>query len=196
MWVTSSWLRDHLLEAGVAAAVAAGLAVMALWPHLATVPFHLIWIALAVLFGLRTWGRSLADGVVLGLGAVTAGILVWHAAEHVIEPEEVAEAPLTTVAFLVMVAFLRRRQVRLEQTLAELRAEHAARERDRATARRTGHDLRNRLSVARGHAELIRMRATDPGVRADSDVVIEAVDTVVQISGRLRALERDPEPSS
>src|SRR4051794_20958327 len=121
MWVTSSWARDHLLEGVVATVVAGGLAVMALWPRLATVPFHLTWIALAVLLGFRTWGRSLADGVVLVLGAVTGAILGWDALRNVIEPEEVAEAPLMAVAFLVMVAFLRRRQIRLELTLAELR---------------------------------------------------------------------------
>lgn len=193
MWVTRSSLRDHVLEVVVGTAVLANLTLMIALPWLATVPFHLIWIAVAVLFGFRDWGHRGADAVAAGVCMLTAAVFAWNAIAAGVETEEITEAPLMAVAFLVMVRFLRRKQARLELALAQVRSEHEARQLDQAQARRTGHDLRSPLSVARGHAELIKLRSKDPGIREDSDAVIAAVDRVVRITLRLRDLAARPD---
>jgi signal transduction histidine kinase len=195
MWATRSRLREHALELVVAAVVLVDVALMAVFPRFATVPFHIIWIAVVALFGVREWGVTRADAFAVGLGLLTAGVLGWDAVHDGIDAEEISEVPLMAVVFLVMVLFLRRKQARLEHALAELRSQHEGRRQERAAARRTGHDLRSPLSVARGHAELIRMRATDPTIREDSDAVIEAVDRVADITLRLRDLDGAERPS-
>src|SRR6185312_9445858 len=119
MWATRSSLREHALEVVVGTTIVANLTLMVALPRLATVPFHLIWIAVAVLFGFRDWGSRGADTAAVGVCVLTATVFAWDAFADGIDTEEIAEAPLMAVAFLVMVRFLRRKQARLERALAQ-----------------------------------------------------------------------------
>src|SRR5690242_18861826 len=164
------------------------LVLMYLLPGAETIPFHLVWIGLSVVYGLVTWPLRPMLWV-LGLVAVTTGyVLVHHAAVGAIGWEETTEVPLMTAVFVVMVWHVRRRQ----ETNAEL-ARLAEAERRRAEARAhfvrlASHELRTPITVARGYAELLRTMADDPTVIADSTIVLEELDRLAGITHRLVTL--------
>jgi signal transduction histidine kinase len=174
----AGWVRSHLLDGAVIVAV--DLALMVAFPREATIPFHLIWIAVLVLCGLRAWGHLHTDVVLVTLCVVTATVFWLLAANGMIEAEEIAEAPLMAIAFLVSSWQLRRRQTVVDAQREHSHAEHVA-------ARRLGHDLRNPLTVARGYVDLIALRTCDPTIRADAHLALAEIDRVSALARRLSA---------
>jgi two-component system, OmpR family, sensor kinase len=93
MWATASTRGDRWLFPAWLAFAALGTWLMYAMPGLETVPFHLVWISMAVVYGLDPWpeGRML---LVLALVATaTGGALTLHAASGVIPWEEVPRFP-------------------------------------------------------------------------------------------------------
>jgi two-component system OmpR family sensor kinase len=188
MSATASSRVNPLLIPLLVVAGLINLVLMYLLPGAETIPFHLVWIGLSVVYGLVTWPlRPML--AVLGVVALTTGyVLVHHAAAGEIGWEETTEVPLMTAVFVVMVWHVRRRQ----QTNAEL-ARLAESERRRAEARDrfvrlASHELRTPITVARGYAELLRSVAVDPTVIADSTIVLEELDRLAGITHRLVTL--------
>src|SRR2546423_8168380 len=76
---------------------------MLLWPRWETIPFHLIWFSLTVLYGFRVWGLRTTYAVLLVQGLVT-GLLISNDAHHgTQEWGELFEVPLMSAMFLAMV---------------------------------------------------------------------------------------------
>jgi two-component system OmpR family sensor kinase len=164
------------------------LVLMYLLPGAETIPFHLVWIGLSIVYGLGTWPLRPMLATLAVVAVTTGYVLVHHAAAGVIGWEETTEVPLMTAVFVVMVWHVRRRQ----QTNAEL-ARLAAAEHRRAEARAhfvrlASHELRTPITVARGYAELLRSVAVDPTVVADSTIVLEELDRLAGITHRLVTL--------
>jgi len=134
------------------------LAVMIAWPSWETIPFHVIWISLTVLYGFRVWNPT-ATGLVLGvvmigtgasiLADAFAGIQLWG---------ELFEVPLMATMFLAMVWHARRRAQTLSivGALAEERA--MLLERDERLLLNVSHELRTPVTITRGHLELLERR--------------------------------------
>ena len=159
-----------------------------------TVPFHFVWISLSVVYGLQLWSARRTYTVLVLVGLLTGSALVLHVRNEVIGWEETTEVPLMTMVFLAMVWHVRRR------TKAEYRARQLAeserdmREAQRRFVRFASHELRTPMTVARGYAELIRDNATDDQTREDAIVVLEELETLNGIAGRLLTLARSEQP--
>src|SRR2546423_431630 len=103
-------LRRSSLEVGWFAFAAANVVAMALWPDWETIPFHLIWFTLTLLYGFRVWALRTTFAILVALGAVT-GSLILHDAESGTQAwGELFEVPLMSLMFLAMVWHARRRQ--------------------------------------------------------------------------------------
>jgi signal transduction histidine kinase len=178
--------RAHALDATVSLFIVVNLALMLDFPREATIPFHSIWIAALMLCGLRAWGHRQTDVVLVTLCLVTTGVLGWLAVRGAIEAEEVAEAPLMTLAFLVSSWHLRRRQ-----SAADAERDHRFAE--ELAARRLGHDLRNPLTVARGYVELIALRSTDSTITADAHLALHELDRLATLARRLSSPLVEPD---
>lgn len=66
--------------------------------------------------------------------------------------------------------------------------EQRLRERQRDFVRDASHELRTPITIARGHAELLRASATDPQAVSDADVVIDELGRLARLSERLLVL--------
>ncbi len=66
--------------------------------------------------------------------------------------------------------------------------EHRLLERQREFVRDASHELRTPITVARGHAELVREASTDPQAIGDADVVIDELSRLSRLSERLLLL--------
>src|SRR5262245_20179558 len=175
---------------------AANTAAMFALPGQETIPFHFIYISMAVVYGFQPWplGRTYA---VLGLVAVTTGAaLVWHVKNNVIGWEETAEIPLMALLFLVMVWHVRRRVAATREARRYADSEHEMREMQKRFVRFASHELRTPVTVGRGFAELIR--DAQPGSQAAQDaiVVLDEFENLELIAACLLTLARMDERST
>jgi two-component system, OmpR family, sensor kinase len=175
----------------------AGINVALMWllPGEETVPFHFVWISLALVYGFTHWRTS---WMVLALVAVvlsTGLILAHHAGSGQIRWEETTEEPLMTGIFIVMVWHVHRRQVLLREVQRIHELERRRLERQQLFIRLASHELRTPITVARGYTELIRAaQPDDDPAREDSAIVLEELDKVAGITQRLVTLMQLDQP--
>ena len=175
---------------------AANTALMFVLPGQETIPFHFVYISMALVYGFQPWllRRTYA---ILGLVAVTTGTaLVWHVKNNVIGWEETAEIPLMAVLFLVMVWHVRRRVAATRQARRHADSEHEMREMLKRFVRFASHELRTPMTVGRGFAELIRDAQPDSQTAEDAIIVLEELDKLERIATRLLTLARMDERST
>ncbi len=159
----------------------ANVEVMFMLDEWQTVPFHFIWVSLTILYGFRLW-RPWPTALVLLVVMVATGTALLHASvSHGQGFDELSEVPLMAAMFLAMVWHARRRQVAVD-ALAR------ASEREREFARDASHELRTPITIARGHAELVRHAVTGFDEEGDVDVILDELDRLEAITARLLAL--------
>src|SRR5689334_9613537 len=165
-------------------------------PGQETIPFHFIYISMALVYGLQPWplGRTY---IILGLVAATTGAaLAWHVETGVIGWEETAEIPLMALLFLVMVWHVRRRVAATREARRYADSEHEMREMQKRFVRFASHELRTPVTVGRGFAELIRDGQPDSQAAQDAVVVLEEFDNLERIAARLLTLARMDESTT
>src|SRR5215469_17919329 len=113
-WLFPGWVVFAAVNAALMFAV----------PGKETIPFHFIYISMAVVYGFQPWPLR-KTYTVLGLVALTTGTaLAWHVNNEVIGWEETTEIPLMAVLFLVMVWHVRRRVAALREARRYADSEH------------------------------------------------------------------------
>jgi signal transduction histidine kinase len=175
---------------------AANTALMFAVPGQETIPFHFIYISMALVYGFQPWPLPKTYAVLGFVAATTGAALVWHVKNNVIGWEETAEIPLMAVLFLVMVWHVRRRVAATREARRLADSEHEMQEVQRRFVRFASHELRTPVTVARGYTELIRDAHADPQVAQDATVVLEELDKLERISARLLTLARVDEQST
>jgi len=150
-------------------------------PGQETIPFHFIYISMALVYGLQPWPLAKTYAV-LGVVAATTGVaLALHVRENVIGWEETAEIPLMALLFLVMVWHVRRRVAAIREARRYADSEHEMREIQKRFVRFASHELRTPVTVGRGFAELIR--DAQPGSQAGQDATVKP--SVVPLGAQL-----------
>ena len=183
-----STLREHWVEIAWAAFSGLCVAVVLTLSRWETVPFHLIWVSLTLLYGFRVW-RSSTTAVVLGVVMATTGAALAFVVVHgQKEIDEVAEVPLMASMFLVMAWHAQRRQRAVEEASRSAETERRVLDRQREFVRDASHELRTPITVARGHAELIRETARDEQTVRDVDVILDEMGRLSKLSDRLLML--------
>jgi two-component system, OmpR family, sensor kinase len=158
---------------------------MYLLPGSETIPFHFVWISLALVYGLSPWSVTRTAVVLVLVCFGTGYALVLHANSNVIGWEELTEVPLMTAVFLATVWHVQRRDRAVVGQHRHLENEIRMRETQRQFVRFASHELRTPMTVARGYAELMCAEAESPQMREDASVVVEEIAKVVGIANRL-----------
>lgn len=161
---------------------------MWLMPGLETIPFHLIWISMAIVYGLQAWSLPWAATTCVIVAIVTAAPLTDHAQAGAIGFEEIAEVPLMSALFLVMVWHVRLRNAALVTARRSAEREHVATRMQQRFVQLASHELRTPITVARGYTEVLREDSTDPRLVEDTSVVLDELGKLDRIAGRLLAL--------
>ncbi|GAA1824297.1 HAMP domain-containing histidine kinase [Planosporangium flavigriseum] len=194
MWATASPPTNRLLVGGWAVAAVLWSALMYVLPGQETVPFHFIWIGLALVYGFTRWRLTGMVTALVLVTAVTGYILCHHAAQGYIGWEETAEVPLMASLFGVMVWHVNRRNLAVGQVKRLAEAEHRRLEVQQLFVRLASHELRTPITVARGYTELVRATHDDAATLEDTEVVLDELDKLTRITQRLVTLMQLEEP--
>jgi signal transduction histidine kinase len=173
--LTSSERRAEL---GWAAFCVACAGAMLIFPRWQTVPFHWIWITITLLYGYRRWSNLRTALVLLAVIAITTITML----RTPVERAELSEVPLMSCVFLAMVWHVRRRQDAVDE-------QRRVAEREREFMRDAAHSLRTPLTVAQGHAELLRdALASGSQAQDDAVVMLDELRRLARISDKLLLL--------
>jgi two-component system OmpR family sensor kinase len=194
MWVIGSPLSSQRFIAVWAALAIICAFLMYAVPGQETVPFHLIWIGLALVYGFSRWRASAMVMMLLLVTTVTGGILIHHAEAGYIRWEETTEEPLMTALFGVMVWHVNRRNQALTQVRRLAQAEHRRLEVQQMFVRLASHELRTPITVARGYTDMVRSTHHDATTLEDTAIVLDELDKLARITERLVTLMQIEEP--
>ena len=166
----------------------ASLVVMLRVPNLEVIAFHLIWVSLAIVYGVQSWSTR-RTGVVLAVVIVTTGAVMGRfVADSHDDWQELTEVPLMAMVFITMVWNVRRRAAALAETQDLVERERRAQHVKELFVRNCSHEMRTPITVARGYAELVRRELPAGGGRDDLDVVVDELDKLGGLAGRLLVL--------
>jgi signal transduction histidine kinase len=190
MLVIDSSRAKAFLAAGWLCFAIPNAALMFLLPGEETIPYHLIWASFAFLYGVARWSRKTTGFAFAGITIVTGIPLIKHAVNGIIGWEECSEIVLMGVIAVLLVWHVNRHQA-AQARVTELRRSEGVRAYNRELATRFGsHELRTRLTVARGFTDLIREAATDQRTTADANVVLSELDKASVLATNLMTLMR------
>ena len=164
------------------------LGVMIASPTWETIPFHVIWITLTLLYGFRVWSLP-KTAAILGAVMIATGASIFADAFDGLQLwGELFEVPLMAAMFLAMVWHARRRVQALEtvEALAEERA--SLLEQQERLLQNVSHELRTPVTIARGHLELLQ-RSFDND-RPELTVAFEELQRIEHIVDRVLLLAR------
>ena len=177
----ASGLTKPWVEAAWGVFVAANVAVLVLFPAWETIPIHLIWVSLAVVYLLRSWPLRPSVIVLAITFVLTVGLCLWVSWRLGTGLKALAVVPLLAGLLAAIVWQTRRRQLAVDEArrLAEAEREFVS---------DASHELRTPITVARGHAELIRCAYDGQQAAEDADVIIDELNCLSTISDRLLVL--------
>jgi two-component system, OmpR family, sensor kinase len=183
-----STLRRHWVEVAWAVFALTNLAVIVLLSRWETIPFHFVWVSLTLVYGFRHWRLRTTIVLLLVVMAATGAALALSIARGHEGPDELAEVPLMAAMFLAMVWHAVRRQAAVEEAGRLAESEHRLLMGQRDFVRDASHELRTPITVARGHAELIRDSGLNGQVSNDVEVILDELGHLSRLSERLLLL--------
>jgi two-component system OmpR family sensor kinase len=168
---------------------------MFMFPSWETVPFHLIWASLTLVYGFRTWNRGPTLWVASALLVVTAVGIAFDVAVGSEPATELTEDPLLALMFLAM-AWHAHRRLAADRS-HRLISEHNEWLLDdqRRFLQDAAHQLRTPITIALGHAELLAGAVEGKQEAEDIDVVVGELNRLRRISERLLIIAAAADPA-
>jgi signal transduction histidine kinase len=161
-----------------------------------TVPYHILFVSFAAVYGFRVWSLGITTAVLGAIVASTGIIFYLHWDLGKMPADELFEIGLMPLILGAMVWHARRRVDAQRQVERMARRERERRMHEHELARDTSHALRTPLTIARGHVELIKESGAGDAVRRDADVVLEELDRIGRMASRLLAIAELERPDT
>jgi signal transduction histidine kinase len=154
-----------------------------------SIPFHLIWVSLTLVYWARLW-RIRTTIIVVIATALISELAMWHSDFAPGGPglDDLFEVPLLASMFMAMVWYA-------ERFRAAIGSRDRILEQERAFVRNASHELRTPITVAIGHVELIRDDATTQQMQEDADIVLDELGRLSRMSERLLILAATEHPN-
>jgi signal transduction histidine kinase len=179
--------RPNPLDAGWFAFALVNVSAMLLWPEWETIPFHLIWFSLTVLYGFRVWAMRPTYVVLTAQGLVTGLLIAEDASNGSQEWGELFEVPLMSAMFLAMVWHARRHRAASDALARHTQERAAILAQQEQFLHDVSHELRTPITIARGHLEVLS-RSRDMGPQPEVSVALDELARMERIVERLLLL--------
>ena len=169
------------------------LAIM-MFPRWQVIPFDLIWISLALLYGFRLWPSRRTLGLIATAAVTTTAAVIGNdVVRHFRFGESLDQVPLLATMFVAMAWQAHRRLAARE------RAELAAQAERLLTVQRqflqdASHQLRTPITIALGHAELLAEALAGREQQRDIHVVVGELERLKGLSERLLLVAASQNP--
>jgi signal transduction histidine kinase len=188
------WTRASWVDIAWVAFILLNLLAMRLFAQWQTVPFLVIWISLAALYGFRLWRLGSALFTATTLTLATGGLIGWQVLRGKQDADYLAEVPLIAMMFVIMVWHSRRRIAAMEEMRRV--SDHNLRllEQQRHFLQNASHELRTPLTIALGHTELIERAATDRAIAKDARVAVTELLRMRRLTDRMLLLASAESP--
>ena len=180
--------RPDRLEVAWLAFALGNVGAMLLWPSWETIPFHLIWLSLTLLYGFRVWALKPTYLVLTAQGLVTGLLITQDAMRGTQEWGELFEVPLMSAMFLAMVWHARRHQRAARALAVQVRERAEILAKQEHFLHDVSHEMRTPITIARGHLEILR-RSGD-GDQPEVSVAIDELSRMERIVEQLLLLVR------
>ncbi len=161
---------------------------MARYPEWATVPYHLLFLSVMLVYGFRVWSVPITAVVIAAITSATGWLMLEDYGNGGIETPELGEILLMPALLVAMVWHARRRAAANKALLEMTAVQQTMIERERTFFRDTSHAIRTPVTIARGHLELAADQALIASVRDDVTVAMRQLDRMSLLSNRLLAL--------
>jgi signal transduction histidine kinase len=180
--------RPDRLEVAWLAFALVNVGAMLLWPTWETIPFHLIWLSLTLLYGFRVWALKPTFLVLIAQGIVTGLLISEDAMNGTQEWGELFEVPLMSAMFLAMVWHARRHQRAARDLAVSMRERAEILAKQENFLHDVSHEMRTPITIARGHLEILRRSSN--GDHPEVSVAIDELSRMERIVEQLLLLVR------
>jgi signal transduction histidine kinase len=184
--------RRKGLELAWFAFALANVAAMVVWPSWETIPFHLIWISLTLLYGFRVWRPELTYAVLFVVALATGSLILFDAVTDTQPWGELFEVPLMSAMFLAMMWHARRRQQAMRDVERQAEERASLLERQERFLHDVSHELRTPVTIAQGHLEVFRRGSGEHA--QEIDVALDELERIERILERLLLLANADRP--
>ncbi|MEO5832454.1 MAG: HAMP domain-containing sensor histidine kinase [Nakamurella sp.] len=164
-------------------------------PGQETIPYHLVWASFALLYGLCPWPSRATAVVFVLITAVTGVALVGHATSGIIGWEECSEIALMGGIMAILIWHVNRQWAAQARLRALQQADRLQSQQRENAARFGSHEVRTRLTIARGYAQLIADQSAEATVREDAELVVAELVKASALATNLLTLVRVVQPS-
>ena len=182
--------RAEWLLAGFCAACLVGM--VALAAPLAPIPFHFVYAAVTIVYGLRLWRLRGAITAALAVCITTGGITLYNVILSNEPMPELIEVPLMTMMVLATIWHVRSRQKAAAVVAAVADERQRMIDRERTFFANVTHDLMTPITVARGHIDILGRRGapTAEELAETKQVVVEELRRIESMVGDLLLVGR------
>lgn len=185
---THTTRQGLILDLGLALFSTLMVWIMIVSPGLETVPYHLLFLMLTIIYGYRVWPVLPTTVVAVLVTVATGGVLYVHYRQGYIDRPELTEIVLMPALLMAMVWHARRRVV-AQIALQEMTEQQQAMiEREHDFFRDTAHAIRTPVTIARGHLELSESEISSPQALDDVRVALRQLERMSVLSNRLLAI--------
>jgi signal transduction histidine kinase len=159
---------------------------------LAPIPFHFIYAAVTIVYGLRLWRLRGAIAAALAVCVTTGGLTLWNVVFSDEPAPELIEVPLMTMMVLATIWHVRSRQKAAAVVAAVADERQRMIERERTFFANVTHDLMTPITVARGHIDILGRTGTPtPEELAETkQVIVEELKRIESMVGDLLLVGR------
>lgn len=162
-------------------------------PKWQVIPFDLIWISLAALYGFRFWPGRRTLAVIAATAVSTAAAVGDDVVRHFRAGQSIDQIPLLAAMFVALAWQAHRRLAAPDRVALTAEAERLLNA-QRQFLQDASHQLRTPITIALGHAELLAGALAEGQQRRDIHVVVGELERLKCLSERLLLVAASQNP--